>query len=40
MSVLPIRRASSATALAEELREELLSGAYRPGTRFDDSEVI
>jgi len=40
VSVLPIRRASSATALAEELREELLSGAYRPGTRFDDSEVI
>jgi DNA-binding GntR family transcriptional regulator len=40
VSVLPIRRASRATALAEELREELLSGAYRPGTRFDDSEVI
>ena len=40
MSVLPIRRASSASALADELREDLLSGAYRPGTRFDDSEVI
>src|SRR5262245_46429031 len=32
MSVLPIRRASAANTIAAELREELLSGLFAPGT--------
>ena len=40
MSVLPIRPITSATTLAESLREELLSGTYPPGTPFDDVELI
>ena len=40
MSVLPIRRVTTATALAETLREELLSGAYAPGTPLGDAHVI
>jgi DNA-binding GntR family transcriptional regulator len=40
MRVLPIRPATSATTLAETLREELLSGAYPPGTPLGDDEVI
>ena len=40
MSVLPIRRASAATALAEMLREELLSGTYAPGTPLREADVV
>jgi DNA-binding GntR family transcriptional regulator len=40
VNVLPIRRVTSASVLAEELREELLSGAYHPGTPLGDSKVI
>ena len=40
MSVLPIRPVTSATTLAEELREELLSGAYPPGTPLRDAELV
>jgi DNA-binding GntR family transcriptional regulator len=40
MSVLPIRPVTSATTLAETLREELLSGAYPPGTPLADADVI
>jgi DNA-binding GntR family transcriptional regulator len=40
MSVLPIRPVTSATTLAESLREELLSGAYPPGTLLGDAEVM
>jgi DNA-binding GntR family transcriptional regulator len=32
MSVLPIRRASAANTIAAELRDELLSGLFAPGT--------
>jgi DNA-binding GntR family transcriptional regulator len=32
VSVLPIRRATAASTVAEELREELLSGRHAPGT--------
>ena len=39
MSVLPIRPVTSATTLAETLREELLSGAYAPGTPLGDVDV-
>jgi DNA-binding GntR family transcriptional regulator len=40
MSVLPIRRTTTATSLAEALREQLLSGAYPPGTALGDADVI
>ena len=40
MSVLPIRPVTSATTVAEALREELLSGAYMPGTPFGDGMVM
>ena len=40
MSVLPIRRATTASTIAEALREELLSGAYLPGTPLGDADVI
>jgi DNA-binding GntR family transcriptional regulator len=40
MSVLPIRPVTSATTLAESLREALLSGAYLPGTPLGDAEVV
>jgi len=40
VSVLPIRSVTSASTLAETLREELLSGAYPPGTPFADADVI
>jgi DNA-binding GntR family transcriptional regulator len=40
MSVLPIRRTTAASSIAEALREELLSGAYAPGTALGDADVI
>jgi DNA-binding GntR family transcriptional regulator len=40
VSVLPIRPVTSATALAETLREELLSGTYPPGTPLPDADLI
>jgi DNA-binding GntR family transcriptional regulator len=39
VSVLPIRPVTSATTLAESLRDELLSGAYAPGTPLGEAEV-
>jgi DNA-binding GntR family transcriptional regulator len=39
MSVLPIRRASAATAVAETLRDELLSGVHAPGTLLGEAEL-
>jgi DNA-binding GntR family transcriptional regulator len=36
MSVLPIRRATAATEIAEDLRDRLLSGVYMPGTALGD----
>jgi DNA-binding GntR family transcriptional regulator len=40
MSVLPIRRATAATTIAETLREELLSGAYLPGTPLSEADLV
>jgi DNA-binding GntR family transcriptional regulator len=40
MSVLPIRPVTSASTIAEALRDELLSGAYAPGTALGDADVI
>jgi DNA-binding GntR family transcriptional regulator len=40
MSVLPIRRATAATTIAETLREELLSGAYMPGTPLREADLV
>jgi DNA-binding GntR family transcriptional regulator len=40
MSVLPIRRATAATTLAELLREELLSGSYMPGTPLSEADLM
>ena len=40
MSVLPIRPVTTATTLAESLRDELLSGAYAPGTPLSDADLI
>jgi DNA-binding GntR family transcriptional regulator len=40
MSVLPIRRATAATTMAETLREELLSGAYPPGTPLSEADLV
>lgn len=39
VSVLPIQRVTAATAIAEGLREELLSGALPPGTALHDVEL-
>jgi DNA-binding GntR family transcriptional regulator len=40
MSVLPIRRATAANTIAEQLREELLSGAYAPGTPLTETALV
>lgn len=40
MSVLPLRRATAATSMAEVLREELLSGAYMPGTPLRELDLV
>jgi DNA-binding GntR family transcriptional regulator len=40
MSVLPIRRATAATTMAELLREELLSGTYLPGTPLSEVDLV
>jgi DNA-binding GntR family transcriptional regulator len=40
MSVLPIRRATAATTMAEVLREELLSGAHMPGAPLRESDIV
>ena len=40
MSVLPLRRATAAASMAEVLREELLSGAYMPGTPLREVDLI
>jgi DNA-binding GntR family transcriptional regulator len=40
MSVLPLRRGTAATSLAEVLREELLSGAYMPGTPLREADLV
>ncbi len=40
MSVMPIRSATTATSIAEAMREELLSGAYPPGAPLGDVELI
>ena len=38
MSVLPIRRSTAASTLAEALREQLLSGAFAPGTPLREAD--
>jgi DNA-binding GntR family transcriptional regulator len=40
VSVLPIRRATAASTMAEALREELLSGAYALGTPLTEADVV
>ena len=40
MRVLPMRRATAATTMAEVLREELLSGDYMPGTPLSEAELV
>ena len=40
MSVLPIRPVTAATTVAEVLREELLSGAFAPGTPLSEADII
>jgi DNA-binding GntR family transcriptional regulator len=40
MSVLPIRPITAASTVAEALREELLSGAYPPGTQLRDADLV
>jgi DNA-binding GntR family transcriptional regulator len=40
VSVLSIRRASAAATVAETLRDELLSGAYRPGTPISVDSLV
>jgi DNA-binding GntR family transcriptional regulator len=40
MSVLPIRRSTAASTLAERLREQLLSGAFPPGTPLPEPDVV
>lgn len=40
MSVLPIRPVTTASSIAEALRDELLSGAYPPGTPLGDADLI
>jgi DNA-binding GntR family transcriptional regulator len=39
-NVLPIQRPTAATALAEQLRDELLSGAIPPGTALHDGDLV
>jgi DNA-binding GntR family transcriptional regulator len=39
MSVQSIRRTTAASTVAEELREELLSGMFAPGTPMPETEV-
>ena len=39
MSVLPMLRASAASAVAEVVRDELLSGAYPPGAGLSEVEL-
>jgi DNA-binding GntR family transcriptional regulator len=39
MSVLPIRRASAANVIAADLRDELLSGRFAPGTPLATGEL-
>jgi DNA-binding GntR family transcriptional regulator len=39
LSVLPIRRATAVTTLAGALREELLSGAFPPGTPLREASL-
>lgn len=40
VSVLPIRPATTASSIAEALREELLSGAHPPGTPLGDADLM
>lgn len=40
MSVLPIRRSTAASTLAEALREELLAGAFVPGAPLREADVV
>jgi DNA-binding GntR family transcriptional regulator len=40
MSVLPIRRSTAASTLAETLREQLLSGSFAPGTPLPEPDVV
>ena len=40
MSVLSIRPVTTASSLAESLREELLSGEYPPGTPLGDADLV
>lgn len=40
MSVLPIRRSTAASTLADRLREELLSGAFVPGAPLREADVV
>jgi DNA-binding GntR family transcriptional regulator len=40
MSVLPLRRATAATTMAELLRDELLSGEYLPGTSLREADLV
>jgi len=40
MSVLPIRPPTTASSIAEALREELLSGTYPPGTPLRNADVV
>jgi len=40
MSVLPIRRSTAASTLAEAVREELLSGFFAPGAPLREAEVV
>jgi DNA-binding GntR family transcriptional regulator len=40
VSVLPIRPVTTASSVAEALREELLSGTYPPGTPLGDVELM
>jgi DNA-binding GntR family transcriptional regulator len=40
VSVLSIRRVSAAATMAETLRDELLSGAYLPGTPLSAGELV
>jgi DNA-binding GntR family transcriptional regulator len=39
MSVLPIRRVTAASTVAEELRDALLSGVFSPGTPLPEADV-
>jgi DNA-binding GntR family transcriptional regulator len=39
MSLLPLERATPADAVAESLRDEILSGSYPPGSAISDADV-